>query len=112
MDIDVVDSLALCECLGIKGTDIGNVLLQVHQVNVAVLINYYQSFGLLTPGDIGYIGIAECVDLIVGSDAMIVEMIAVETIRGSHKEGVTACLDNLLGLVIRHEGPPGAYLSN
>ena len=100
IDSDAADGLVASDNLMIEVADIGNVAFQVYQVDVRVLINGNESFGLWTPADVRDIRVGEPVGLIVSIDALISLMILVESVRGQYEDIIIACCPDLLDVGI------------
>ena len=106
---DTVDSLILCHRFIVEGSDVCNVAIRLYDIDISILINGYQSFCLLAPGDMGDVGIAEAIDFIVSSDALVIQVVLIEIIRSQYEE-VIACLTDTLHLVIGKIVSPSANL--
>ena len=105
IDGQAVDRLILSHRLAVNGRDVDDIAALVHQVDVRVLVNDDEPFGLLVPGDVSNIGIVESVYLVVGSDAVVSQVILIEVVRSTHKERITS-LHYLLWFGIGHIGTP------
>ena len=108
---DAADSLVASNDFLVEVADIDNVAITLHQVDISILIDHNQSFSLWTPIDVGDMGITQSVRLVVGIDALIVEIILVEVV-ACHYEKVVTSFFNLLHLMVSHIGFPSADLGN
>ena len=107
---DVVDGLVDGHGLHVEGTQVLNVVaVAVDDVHVLVLVDHEQLVGVLVESYQGDEGLAELVDLVVGGDALVVEVVGVEAVRRADVELATR-LHNLLRFVVGHIGPPGVGL--
>ena len=88
VDGNLTDRLVFCHRLAIEGRYVCNVSLDIQQVNVRILIDNNQPLGLRIPGYMDDIDIAESIDLIVSGDAVVIQVIAVETVGGTDKQVV------------------------
>ena len=95
LDTDALDGLVLCHRLAVEGRDIDDVAVGLYQVDIGVLIDGYQPLSLLTPGDMGDVGITETVHLVVGCDALVVQVILVEVVGSQYEEIITSLTDAL-----------------
>ena len=106
---DAFNSLVTSDNLSIEVTDIDNVAVRLYKVDIGILINYNESLGSGTPFDMGDISVTHAICLIVCIDALITEVILIETITCHHKKIVTTLL-YLLYFIISHICFPYANL--
>ena len=56
-DTDAVDCLVFCYRLRIQGRNIGDISIGLYKVDIGIVIDGYQTFGLFIPGDEFDVGI-------------------------------------------------------
>ena len=106
---EAVDGFVLRHGLTVKGGDIGDITVLIHQVDVSVLIDNQQALGLLIPGNEVDVGIVEAIHPVVDGNGVVVQMILVQVVGCFDKQRV-ATLDYLLGFSVGHIGAPSADL--
>ena len=109
IDADIGDGLVFCGRLAEQGRDICHIAFGIHQIDVGVLIDGNQTIGLLTPTDMGDMGITQTIDTVISRDTLIVEVILVKAVRSQYKE-IVACLLDILYLMIGEIMLPGTDL--
>ena len=77
---NLIDRFVICHRFIVESRYIDDIAICLHQIDIGILINGYQALGLLAPGDMSDVGIAEAIDFIVGDDALIVQMILIEIV--------------------------------
>ena len=83
---DAVYSLILCHRFIVEGSDVCDVAIRLYDIDISILINGYQSLSLLAPGDMCDVGIAEAIDFVVSSDALVIQVVLIEIIRSQYEE--------------------------
>ena len=109
INADIGDGLVFCRRFAEKGRDINDVSLGIYEVDVGVLIDSNQTLGLLAPADMGDMGVAQAVGTIVGRDALIIQIVLIETIGSQYKEVVASLID-ILHLMVGQIMLPSADL--
>ena len=82
---DAVYSLILCHRFIIEGSNVCDVAIRLYDIDIGILINGYQSFCLLAPGDMCDVGIAEAIDFVVSGNTLVIHVILIEIIRSQHE---------------------------
>ena len=112
--VDVVRSravhgLVLRHRLGIEGADVGDVTLDVHHVDVGVVIDDDEACGGTVPGNEVNARVVQRIHLVESGNALIIQVILVQVVRSPDKQRI-ARFHYLLWLVIGHVSPPCSRL--
>ena len=86
VDGQTVDGLVVSHRLAIECRDVGDVAVKINEVDVGVGINGNETLDLLVPRNMGDIGVAETIHLIIGGDALVRQVILIEAVGSAYEE--------------------------